>query len=541
VSAAFHLGSVDGVTGFHSARDGSLWIATGGSGLRRIKDGAATVYGDRTGVPSGYVYSIHEDEDGSLWFPTGGGGLCRFREGRFRCLGQAEGVPDDLFQVVDDGRGRFWLSSHRGVYAVSREELLAVADGRAPRVTPRLYGRADGLRSPECVDGTPGAVRGRDGRLWFGTMRGLARIDPAGLRPPPPPPPVILERLVLEQKPLRPEDTGRLGPGVHNLEFHYTAPSFTAPDAVAFRYKLEGLETTWTEAGARRAAFYTDLRPGSYRFLVTARLAGGEWNGLPAALTVEVAPRFTETVSFYLLLGGAIALGGASLQRLWHRARISQMKGRERELASLVDRRTNELRQAKEALEEHARELEVLNAQLERQSRQDGLTGVRNRAGFDASLEEEWRRAIRDQAPLSLVILDIDYFKQFNDRYGHPAGDECLKRVASFLGQAVQRPADIVARYGGEEFAVVLPGTHADGAAGLAERLRAGVESLGVPNEGAPGDGGLTISLGVATMVPAPEGRVGELLSTADAALYQAKKEGRNRVRVAGGLVQSGA
>ena len=165
----------------------------------------------------------------------------------------------------------------------------------------------------------------------------------------------------------------------------------------------------------------------------------------------------------------------------------------------------------------------------------DGLTGLANRRTFDSHLESEWLRAAREDTPLSLLLVDIDCFKAFNDAYGHQAGDHCLSSVASFLKSSVRRPADLVARYGGEEIAVLLPGTSAKGAMRVAETIRFGVESLAMPHKHSTPANVVTISIGTATLFPASEPiSIGpkNLISMADRALYVAKLEGRNRVAV---------
>lgn len=164
----------------------------------------------------------------------------------------------------------------------------------------------------------------------------------------------------------------------------------------------------------------------------------------------------------------------------------------------------------------------------------DGLTGVANRRHFDETLSREWRRMARDARPLSLIMCDIDFFKAYNDTYGHLKGDECLKQVARTLSKALQRPGDTVARYGGEEFAGVLPGTDEKGGTYLAETLRARVESLGITHSSSQVSSVLTISVGVATAIPEKQSSPPELISMADQALYKAKREGRNRVCVFG-------
>lgn len=160
----------------------------------------------------------------------------------------------------------------------------------------------------------------------------------------------------------------------------------------------------------------------------------------------------------------------------------------------------------------------------------DGLTGIPNRRSFNELIEREWRRATRSGAPLSVLMMDVDHFKLFNDTYGHLAGDDCLRRVAGALSGAVGRGGDLLCRYGGEEFAAVLPDTNAAAAALVAERMRSAVEALGLPHAGSRTAAIVTTSLGAATLIPTEPGSTAELVACADRALYAAKHGGRNRV-----------
>ncbi|TFW13467.1 diguanylate cyclase [Duganella callida] len=165
---------------------------------------------------------------------------------------------------------------------------------------------------------------------------------------------------------------------------------------------------------------------------------------------------------------------------------------------------------------------------LEQLATRDGLTGLANRRCFDDTLNAEWQRALRHQQPLSLLMVDVDNFKQYNDAYGHLGGDECLQRIAMAVSSEM-RANDLVARYGGEEFAVILPNQSLKGAAIVAERIRCRVEQLRLPNLGSK-QHVVTVSIGAATALAAPETDPSQLVATADSALYRAKHMGRNRI-----------
>jgi len=175
------------------------------------------------------------------------------------------------------------------------------------------------------------------------------------------------------------------------------------------------------------------------------------------------------------------------------------------------------------------RKLDAANQELKRLSAVDGLTGVANRRMFDEAMEREWRRSMRQGTELAVVMCDVDFFKKYNDTYGHQAGDECLKRVAAAMARAMERGGDLLARYGGEEFGIILPDTKLGGAAFVAERMRHSVAQMKLPHAGS-GHGQVTISCGVSAAIANADSSPEALLLAADQALYQAKQAGRNQV-----------
>ena len=176
------------------------------------------------------------------------------------------------------------------------------------------------------------------------------------------------------------------------------------------------------------------------------------------------------------------------------------------------------------------RQLSELNTMLTRLSYVDGLTGVSNRRFFDKALEQEWKRAIRCKSPISIILLDVDHFKKYNDTYGHLSGDDCLQEVATNIKSALKRPGDVLARVGGEEFGLVLPDTPAEGAVHVAELIRSVVEGLQIEHRQSAPAKVVTISVGVSTALPTSKSKPEAIFGVADKALYQSKESGRNKV-----------
>lgn len=180
---------------------------------------------------------------------------------------------------------------------------------------------------------------------------------------------------------------------------------------------------------------------------------------------------------------------------------------------------------------ELCQQLAIANQELQRLATSDSLTGLANRRHFDDYFQQQWRILARENAPLSLILCDVDYFKNYNDTYGHQAGDNCLRKIANMLSNSVSRPADLVARYGGEEFIILLPNTQIIGAIHVAQKIRLGVKSLQIPHINSQTSEHVTLSLGVATTIPDLEDDSADLIAAADSALYKAKFYGRDRVQ----------
>ena len=511
--------SAETVQAIAEDKAGRLWIGTEGGGLNLLEGGRFKAYSIEQGLGHNSVLCVHPDAEGVLWIGTPGG-LTRFKDGRFVNIARAQGLFDDrVFQILEDD-GNLWMSSNKGISRVAKKDLDELADGHSTSVTSVAYGQGDGMRVAECNgQSQPAGWKAKDGTLWFPTPRGAVRVDPRTILRNDLPPPVAFEGVVINKKRYKPTTALVVPPGDGELEIHYTGLSFLEPETVRFKYRLVGFDRDWVDAGSRRVAYYTNIPPDDYRFEVIAANNDGVWNEKGASLAFRLRPHFYQARWFHLLVGfGILALAFGAYQ-----GRIRQLAARERLLGSLVKDRTRELEQA--------------NQMLARFSYLDAVTGIANRRNFDDGLDLEWRRLLREPGPLSLVMIDIDHFKAFNDTYGHQKGDECLKLVAQTLRLTLHRPGDLCARYGGEEFGVILPGTGAEGSFGVAEGLREAILELAVPHSGSPVAPVVTISVGVATVVPQEGGSGPALIEAADKALYQSKHTGRNRTTLAPGPV----
>lgn len=502
----------------------ALWAGTEG-GLARLEGGRLREYGAGDGLPAGLVIALAEDPEGRLWVGTTDG-LAVGRDGRFRTLTAADGLYDEfVFQILFDDRGDVWMSSNRGVFRTARAQVLEVVAGQRRRVTGTAYGRADGMKSPECNGGfQPAGVRLHDGRLCFPTIRGLVFVDPARPEPAAAVPTPVIETLTVGGRELPAAGGIALPLGVRQCRFGFTGLGHHAAELTAFRVRLEGLDDEWRDVGRRRSVEYTNLRPGRYLFQVAAAAPGGAWSP-PATLALSVPPRFHETGLFRAAVAAVLLLGVAAAVR----GRLRGLERRQRQLAAEVARRTDELQVANRALAERGGELEEANRRLARLSAEDPLTGLANRRRFDERLEQEWRRAERAGAPLALLLVDVDFFKEYNDAYGHPQGDLCLQRVGALLAQSFGRAGDLPARIGGDEFGVVLADTARAELDALAGRLRAAIAEAAIPHRASRVGPAVSLTVGAAAARPGPGFDAEDLRRAADEALYRAKAEGRDR------------
>jgi ligand-binding sensor domain-containing protein/signal transduction histidine kinase len=302
----------DDVKAILEARDGQLWFGTWG-GLTRYAEGRFTSFTERDGLASDHIRTLYEDAEGTLWIGTYDGGLSRFKAGRLTRYTTKDGLfSNGVFQILEDERGYFWIGCNQGIYRVKRQELNDFADGKLRSITSVAYGKADGLLTVECNGGRqPAGWKTRDGRLWFPTAHGAAVIDPSRVEVNQQRPPVVIEECRLNNEAVPAQEVVVIPPEQNNnLEIRYQGLSFIRPTQQRFKYRLEGSDGDWVEAGNRRAAYYNRLPPGSYTFTVQAANSDGVWNQTGQSIRLKVIPYWWEIrwVQALLLLGAMFVL-----------------------------------------------------------------------------------------------------------------------------------------------------------------------------------------------------------------------------------------
>jgi diguanylate cyclase (GGDEF)-like protein len=551
---------------------GQLWLGTGLQVIRYdIASGKRTDYPADPADPGSRSVNgttcIVEDKLGRVWMGSdwSGGGLDlldpasgKFRHFRHDPANPASLSDDNVSSLFQDPQGRIWAGTAKGVsqvitaaggaisfrgYAakgsVGAVKILAMRSDRAGmlwlstaagllRLDPdsgmvSRYSSSDGLSEGFAIGASYAAP---DGVLYFSGVKGMTGVHPDKVRSISVAPHVAITDISVFNRSL---SEGASNAGV-KLRGTVTAPTdialsvresvfalefsalhYTAPSRNTYAYRLQGFDHDWVSTDANhRTATYTNLDPGTYTFEVKAANEQGLWSEKPASVTIRILPPFWRTWWFRLL----VALLAVGLLAMAYRARVRSLTRRQKQLQALVAARTGELEES--------------NAKLATLSSTDALTGITNRRGFDDALAAEWRRAKRNGHSLALAMLDVDHFKSYNDFYGHQAGDQCLRAVAGLIETFGRRTGDLVARYGGEEFALLAPATDAAEALALAQGICRELERLVLPHAQSP-HGVITISIGVAALVPGDDNDSGMLVRCADQALYRAKQAGRNR------------
>jgi len=508
---------------------GTLWIGTIGGMASMAADGNLRAWSADSDFPARYVFDFLGDPNGDLWIATDHG-LLRKRGLDFTVFDHRNGLPrDKLFRIIDDGKGYLWVSSNQGVFRLERSDLVAVAAAARSHLAVHVVDHNDGMPSSQGNGASsPAGWMTREGQLLFPTAGGLALIDPARAdgyvrqRKAP----TAIETVEVDGSPQPVREAYDLPAEVERISVAYAGLGFRAPDKMRYRYRMEGFDADWVDAGSRTEAVYTNLPPGKYRLRVQSIALPLDWDNRErvgeTSVSFHIAAPYWQRPWVLLL----VTLGLVGLLLLLFSWRTASYRRRQRLLNTEISARTQELREKNQALERAGVERDSLMQRLEYMAMHDALTGLPNRRAGDAHLQQALSDAVQAGTSLNVALLDIDHFKHVNDRFGHDAGDCVLREVAGLL-QLQVGVGQYVSRYGGEEFLIVLRGMSLDEAVRLLQELRMRLTRLRI--EEVDPDIAISVSIGVAALGPEQD-TMRTLLAAADRHLYRAKREGRNRV-----------
>lgn len=503
---------------------GRLWIGTN-DGLNRYEGSGQFVRyasdpDNYRGLPSKIVRNLFLDRRGNLWIATNGGGLVLYLEENdtFRYWTRRDGLPSNVvFAVQDDLYDNLWISTTAG---------LAILDKQTGLIRP--YVSFSDLRYREF---SLAATQDSAGLLYFGSSNAFYVIDPRLDTLQKPSAPLRLTSIQYDREASAAMNRSRKAAATsvsawyteelflpwtqNHVGFSFAILDYREPGGNQYAYILEGFDDDWIYSGSRNFANYTNLPGGTYRLRVRAANNDGVWIAQEATVLVRVqSPPWLRWWAFVLygLFLGLMILAITSL-----RSRFV-LKSRVHELSELKDN------------------LEKANARLLDISSHDDLTGLWNRRHFDTEFNSLVAKAIQTRQPVSLIMLDIDLFKAYNEAQGYNEGDVCLAKIAGLVAGKLDAVDALIARYASEELVVVLYQTSGDQARAIAEQLRLAVENAQISHPKSEVGPWLTVSIGVCSLLPVQMKDAHTLIDAAESALYRAKHSGRNRVELKLGI-----
>jgi ligand-binding sensor domain-containing protein/signal transduction histidine kinase len=347
------------------------------TGVVKLKDGVVTIAGVGTTFRASEIFAIYPDREGNLWVGTRGRGLVVFSQGHwFNPDSLSAPFNDHVVTITEDGSGRLWIGTLKGIVWAPKAELLAVARGEQPSVTLRRATAGDGIRPATVGSGIygafPAAWKAADGTILFATQRGVVAVDTKNVSANGVAPLVQIEQVLRNGQTVGIGDEIQLRAGTRALTIDYTALSFVRPEQVFFRYRLEGYETGWAEAGARRTAFYSNLVPGSYTFQIIACNSDGVWNKAGASLAIVQRPFFYQTSWFWGVVAISLGLGVLGV----YRVRTAGLRRRNEQLERRIAERTAALAERSTQLAKSYEELKQTQQELLETSRLAGMAEV---------------------------------------------------------------------------------------------------------------------------------------------------------------------
>ncbi|MEL6538708.1 MAG: two-component regulator propeller domain-containing protein, partial [Bacteroidota bacterium] len=392
-------------------RQGNIWVGTNGGGIYVIREGGVDNLTKVDGLAADVIFRMTEDPEGYTWIGTTGG-LSVLHDNQFKSIGLEQGLMgNSVFQLVIDQEDSYWLTTDRGVVRIERTELQKVVRNELDQISnSKLFTDADGMRSRETTGASKMGIS-PDGRLWIPTQLGVTVIDPLNIPLNTIPPPVQIESVLVNQEQQKDEEGTviKIPPGKNRIEIKYTALTYFAPKNVQFRYRLEGYEDSWQEAGINRIATYTNLPPGGYTFQVIASNNDGIWNTEGASISLSKTAKFVQTPYFYLLL----IIGIGVIGFIGYYVRLTTLNTRNQLLSEMVEERTYNIQQQSEAIRQQAEELETINSIVQTINQELELDRV-----LDALLTEAMKLFPQAERASFLTFNDENHKYEFSATKG---------------------------------------------------------------------------------------------------------------------------
>jgi len=464
---------------------GRLWFGTQ-NGVSLMTDKTLGF----TNFKADFVYDIYEDSDGLIWLGSRDGLLGLDLTGRESSnanmikYNQNDGLVSNLvYGIQGDKENNLWLSTEYGISKFRTEHKKFVN-----------FSQKNGLKYEKFNPRL--SIRSKEGEIYFSSTSGVVSFYPNNIVESDVVPNILITFVEVNGKPYKSQLSSDIIQLTHKdvfFAFAFSALDYINSSGNEYAYMLEGFDEDWIYAGNRTYASYTNIDPGKYTFKVKAANSYGVWNETGVSVEIVIIPPWWNTWIVKILVG----LGLVFLILVWYFYRIRRLEKRNRLLTIMVEERT--------------KKLAIANEELSELASIDSLTQLKNRGFGDKHLDVQWKLALREKTELSVLLIDIDFFKDYNDFYGHPQGDECLKLFAGLLNKLMRRPLDVASRYGGEEFMVILPKTTLNGAMAIANKIHQELELMAIPHETSTIRTFVTCSMGVVTLIPNDAINVAEL------------------------------
>lgn len=459
--------------------------------------------GDKTQLGVDTVQTLFEDSKGKIWIGTNGGGISIYNEdGTFTNITEENGLSSNFINgFLESNSGDIWVSTNNGLSIINQNNYEITI------LTPD-----DGIGSWEFNSGT---YKDNDGNLYFGSTKGITKIASSFKNKNLPKPNIYITDLELYQKKLDIDYSFyndmnmTFKPKENTLSFGFAALDFDSPEKTKYFYYLKGFDKDWIYSDERDYVTYSNLPFGEYEFMVYAKTIRGVQSDI-AKLKFKIEKPWFRTYTAYLIYFLGLLLVIYSIFKIWE--------------AKIINEKNSELAKINEKLEN-------VNKQLEDLSIKDSLTGVFNRRYFNSMVEDYLKLSKRGRTYISLLMIDLDDFKDINDTYGHLAGDYILKDLAKILKSSLKRSTDYVSRYGGDEFVILLYDTDEREAMMIGKEIENSIKKLKIRKEFTEENVLITSSIGMYSVLPDKNTQKNELIEKADKALYLAKKNGKNQIK----------